>query len=467
MFYHILHKIAIIVIFPCNIFLIKIIKLNGDNLKRTEKFLINGTVLTITALFTRSISMVFNIYVSNKIGSEAVGVFSLVMSVYMFFITLATSGLSLACTYLVSQQFAKNNYIEGLKAVRGCNLFGLLLGIGSSILIILFSNIISTNWLNNRVSPIPFYLIAVGLPFIAISSVINGYFSAVRKAYKSAISQVLELLVKIVISILLLKYFSLNSVETVCICLILADVISEVFSCTFICILYKIDKTFLNKRTKITGISYKRKILNITIPVSITSYIRSGLSTLKEFIVPNRLVLFGLPYTLALSEYGRVTGMAMPVIMFPIVFISSFSSLLIPEFSSLLAKGYKKRILDVSHKIFIIALIFSLIITIVIIIFANNISFVIYQNLECARYIRILSPLILLMYLDNIIDNMLKGLNRQFKVMLCNIYDLIITITLLYFLLPILGMDGFIICIYVSEIFNFIVSYLELRKATK
>ena len=436
-------------------------------MKRTEKFLINGTVLTITALFTRSISMVFNIYVSNKIGSEAVGVFSLVMSVYMFFITLATSGLSLACTYLVSQQFAKNNYIEGLKAVRSCNLFGLLLGIGSSILIILFSNIISTNWLNNRVSPIPFYLIAVGLPFIAISSVINGYFSAVRKAYKSAISQVLELLVKIVISILLLKYFSLNSVETVCICLILADVISEIFSCTFICILYKIDKTFLNKRTKITGISYKRKILNITLPVSITSYIRSGLSTLKEFIVPNRLVLFGLPYTLALSEYGRVTGMAMPVIMFPIVFISSFSSLLIPEFSSLLAKGYKKRILDVSHKIFIIASIFSLFITIIFILFANNISFVIYQNLECARYIRILSPLILLMYLDNIIDNMLKGLNRQFKVMLCNIYDLIITITLLYFLLPILGMDGFIICIYVSEIFNFIVSYLELRKATK
>lgn len=445
----------------------KIIKLNGDNLKRTEKFLINGLVLTITALFTRSISMVFNIYVSNKIGSEAVGVFSLVMSVYMFFITLATSGLSLACTYLVSQQFAKNNYIEGLKAVKSCNLFGLLLGIGSSILIILFSNIISTNWLNNKVSPIPFYLIALGLPFIAVSSVINGYFSAVRKAYKSAISQVLELLVKIIISILLLKTFSLNSVETVCICLILADVISEIFSCTFICILYKIDKTFLNKRTKITGISYKRKILNITLPVSITSYIRSGLSTLKEFIVPNRLVLFGLPYTLALSEYGRLTGMAMPVIMFPIVFISSFSSLLIPEFSSLLAKGYKKRILDVSHKIFIIASIFSLFITIIFILFANNISFAIYQNLECARHIKILSPLILLMYLDNIIDNMLKGLNRQYKVMLCNIYDLIITISLLYFLLPIFGMVGFIICIYVSEIFNFIVSYLELRKATK
>ena len=78
-----------------------------------------------------------------------------------------------------------------------------------------------------------------------------------------------------------------------------------------------------------------------------------------------------------------------------------------------------------------------------------------------------LSPLIVLMYIDNIIDNMLKGLNRQFKVMLCNIADLVITISLLYFLLPILGISGFIISMYVSEIFNFTISYLELRKTTK
>ena len=436
-------------------------------MKRTKKFLINGSVLTLTALFTRSISMVFNIYVSNKIGSEAVGVFSLVMSVYMFFITLATSGLSLACTYLVSNEFAKGNFLEGLKAVKSCILFAIFLGIGSSIILILLSPIISTIWLNNKVSSIPFYLITIGLPAISISSVINGYFSAVRKAYKSAISQVLELLVKIIISIILLQYFSLNSVEIVCICLILADVISEVFSCTFLFVLYKIDRSFFNKRTKVTGISYKRKILSITLPVSITSYIRSGLSTLKEFIVPNRLVLFGLPYSLALSEYGRITGMALPVIMFPTVFIGSFSSLLIPEFSSLMAKGYKKRIMNVSHKIFMIATCFSIFVSVICFTFANNLSLAIFQNLECAKYIRMLSPLILLMYLDNIIDNMLKGLNRQFKVMLCNIADLVITISLLYILLPKLGITGFIISMYVSEIFNFTVSYLELRKASR
>ena len=403
-------------------------------MKRTKKFIINGFILTITALITRSISMVFNIYVSNKIGSEAVGVFSLVMSVYMFFITLATSGLSIACTYLVSQKFAKEKYEEGLKAVKSCTLFAVFLGLGSSLLIILLSKIVSV---------IPFYLIAIGLPCISISSVINGYFSAVRKAYKSAISQTLELIVKIIISVLLLKYFPLQSVESVCVLLILADVISEIFSVTLLSILYKIDKSFFNKRYKITGIRYKKKILSITLPISITSYIRSGLSTLKEFIVPNRLVLFGLPYTIALSEYGRITGMAFPVILFPTVFINSFSSLIVPEFSSLQANGYKKRIISVSSKIFIITSLFAIFITIICIIFANNLSYLIYQNLEPAKYIRIFAPLILFMYLDNITDNMLKGLNRQFNVMICNILDLLITISILYFLLPIFRNNRF------------------------
>lgn len=410
--------------------------------------------------------MAFNIYVSNKIGAEAVGVFGLVMSVYLFFVTFATSGLSLACTYLVSEKFAQNEYSEGVKIVRNCILFGILLGLLSSIILVLLANIISGKWLNNQVSPIPFYFIAIGLPFIALSSVINGYFSAVRKAYKSAFSQVVELTIKIVISIFLLKFYPISNVEIICIYLIMADVISEIFSGMLLFVLYKFDiRNYLKRKTSLKN--FKKIIFKITFPVSITSYIRSGLSTFKQFIVPNRLLIFGLPYSIALAEYGKITGMALPVIMFPIVFISSFSSLIVPEFSSLLAKGYKKRIITVTHKIFLITSLFSIIVTIFLLIFANDISLAIFQNIDCAIYIKLLSPLVLFMYLDNIIDNMLKGLNQQFQVMFCNIVDLILSICILYFLLPEIGILGFIISIYISEIFNFIVSYVTLRKILK
>ena len=434
-------------------------------MKKTKLFFINGFILTITALFMKSIGMLFNLYISNKIGSEAVGIFSLIMSVYMFAITLATSGLSLACTRIVSEQFAQKKFFDGLKAIKSCLFFACFLGIGSSLILLIFSPVIAKKFLNATVSSLPFYLISFGLPFISLSSVLNGYFSAIRKGYKSALSQIFELLIKIIATLFLLNFYATQNVERICICLILADVISEVSSCCFLFILYKIDKRNFCTRS-IYNFTFKKKILKITFPVFITSYIRSGLSTLKQFLIPSRLVLFGLPYSFALSEYGKINGMTMAILLFPNVFITSFSNLLIPEFSSLMVKQYKKRIEQICQKVFLTTSLFSIAISILFFLFANQISLLIFHNLECCNYIKILSPLILFMYPDNIIDSMLKGLNKQFEVMVCNILDLILTIIILYFLLPYLGVTGYLLSIMISEIFNFCVSFFHLHRAT-
>lgn len=409
--------------------------------------------------------MLFNLYIFNRIGSEAIGVFSLVMSVYMLAITLATSGLSLACTCIVSEQFSKGRFLDGLKAVKSCFCFSLLLGLGSSIIILLFSNIVSQNWLKSMVSSIPLYLIAVGLPFISISSVINGYFSAVRKAYKSAIAQAFELFIKMIVTISLLYFFPSKNVETICICLILGDVISEICSCILLLILYKRDRRKISK-TVITNITFKRRILKTAFPVFVTSCIRSGLSTIKQFIIPSRLVLSGLTYSGALAEYGKISGMTMAMLSFPNVFIMSFSNLLIPEFASLSAKQYKKRILEICKKVFCVTFVFSFSISVIFFLFADYICLIAFQSLECSKYLKLLSPLILFMYPNNIFDSMLKGLNRQVEVMVCNILDLVLTIGILYFLLPVLGLTGYILAIMTSEVLNFCVSYFQLYRAT-
>ena len=400
-----------------------------------------------------------------KLVQKQFGVFSLVMSVYMFVVTIATSGIGLACTCIVSEQFANGNFVNGLKAVKSCVLFALLLGLGCSFLVLIFDDIISTIWLKSVISSKPIFLISIGLPFISISSVLNGYFSAVRKGYKSAVSQGFELFIKIIVTIILLNFYAYQIVESICICLILADVISEICSCILMFVLYKKDSFKYTKRA-ITGITFKKSIFKIAFPVSATSCIRSGLSTLKQFIIPNRLVLFGLTYSMALSEYGKINGMTMAVLTFPTVFIMSFSNLLVPEFTSLAAKQYKKRILEVCKKVFCATSLFSIALSIIFFLFSDKISFLVFHNLECAKYIKIFSPIILFIYTDNVLDSMLKGLNKQFSVMVCNIIDLILTISILYFLLPSFGIAGYLLAIIVSEIFNFCVSFYQLYKAT-
>ena len=154
----------------------------------------------------------------------------------------------------------------------------------------------------------------------------------------------------------------------------------------------------------------------------------------------------------------------MPVIMFANVLIGSFSGLLVPEFSRLLAGGNYNRLKTVCDTIFKVTFIFSICITGIFIIFANDISLMVYQSIEAGKWIKILSPLIFFMYIDNIIDNMLKGINEQVSVMVCNIIDLLVTISIIFFIVPIMGMYGYILSIFVSELLNFIISSIQLKK---
>jgi O-antigen/teichoic acid export membrane protein len=408
-------------------------------------------------------ALIFNIYISNQIGSEAVGVFSLVMAVYLFFITVATSGLNIAVTVIVSEKFALNKNQQAIKAIRTCIFFSLLLGIAAGGLILLFSNFITSKCLHNMVSSSPLFYIAIGLPFIAMSSCISSYFTTIRKAYKNAISQVFEFTIKMFATIILLKINISNGVEVICISLILADVISEICSFTLIFILYIIDIK-LKKLEDIRSFGQRINILKIAFPVAVTSYIRSGLSTLKQLIIPTQLEKSGISCSRALSQYGMINGMVLPVITFPTVFTDSYSMLLIPEFSTYVAQKNYKAINYIANKIFKITCAFTMCICSIFFIFSNDLGLAIYNNIEIGYYFKIFTPFIFFMYMDHIIDCILKGLNKQFGVMCCNILDLSITTCFIYFLLPVLGIKGYVLSIFFSEVLNFSISLFQLFK---
>ena len=412
--------------------------------------------------------MFFSIYISNTIGEEAVGVFSLVMSVYTFGITLASAGINISSTRVVSEELACNNEIGAKKAARRCIFFSLIFSICASLIFFIFADFITIHCLHNRISKNVIYLICIALPFISMSSAINGYFTAVRRVYKNAFAKFFEEFVKIACTAIFLKSFMPDGIDYACYSLILADMISEITSFLHLYILYIRDKrnSLLESRYKDLD-SYNKRILRITIPVALTSYLRSGLSTIKQLIIPSSLQKSGMNSSNSLIAYGIVNGMAMPIIMFPVSLITSFSGLLIPEFSRYYTQEKYKKIKSVSSFILICTFIFSVIVAILIFVFSDELSNLIYHKTEIAKYLRILSPLIIIMYLDIVIDSILKGLDAQVDVMIVNIFDCLISIAFIYFLVPILGFSGYIISIFISEIIDFSLSGYRLWKILK
>lgn len=435
-------------------------------MRKIRFFLYNGIILTFTSLLLQSIGIFFNVYISNKIGTEAVGVYQLVMAINIFVTTLAMSGINFACMRIVSEEIALGLFSNVTNIVKKCLFFCLFFSLLAAILLISFSPLISSIWLHNLIGPHSLYIIAISLPFVALSACITGYFSAVKRVGKLSIIQISEQFFRIFIVYYLLNYVFPNGVNFACISLVLGTCISEIFSFILVFLLYKIDSKKYFSRSISTENIHKR-ILKISMPISFTSYIKSGLSTLKQMIIPLRLEKYGLSCTESLSQYGIINGMVMPIILFPSTFITSFSSLLVPEFSYYNARKENKNMSYVTSKVFKFTFIFSICIVGIFFCFSDELSLFIYNNISISKYIKILCPLIILIYVDNVVDSILKGIDKQVGVMVTNIFDLLISISFIYFLLPIYGIFGYLCVLFISELFNCSFSIIQLMKFNK
>lgn len=263
--------------------------------------------------------------------------------------------------------------------------------------------------------------------------------------------------------ILLKIYLPSGSLEKICYALILGDVISEIISFLYLIVIYILDINYHITTFKVSNKNnFLYRIFRILVPVAFTSYIRSGLSTVKQLIIPSSLEKNGLDCTKALSDYGTISGMAMPIVMFPASFLSSAVGLLIPEFSRYYVNRDYKKIRKYSDKLIVGAFLFSCVLSIIFWIFGDNIGLLIYNDEEVGLYIKLFSLLIPFMYLDIIIDSILKGLDAQVNVMFVNITDLLVSISFILVFVPMFGIKGYIVSVFVSEILNFILSFRKL-----
>ena len=340
------------------------------------------------------------------------------------------------------------------------------MGCFAGLVLFLSSSFITSSFLHHKVSSTPLHILAFSLPFLALSSCMNGYFSALRKVTKTVCAQVLEEFFKISFITFLINSFFPSGLEYACISLVLGSTISEFLSFLFLLLLYVRDKRKLASNGY-QDTNYTKQILKISLPISFTSYIRSGLSTLKQMMIPMQLEKSGLSCEKALSQYGIINGMVMPLILFPCSFISSFSSLLIPEFSFMNARGEEKKMNFALEKIFKFCFLFSFLVMGFFFCFAEELNQFIYPLIDVTFYIKLLCPLVVLMYIDTIVDSILKGLDKQVSVMGINIIDLTSSIFFIYFLLPSQGIKGYLIVLFASEIINGLLSLLLLIKETK
>ena len=75
-------------------------------------------------------------------------------------------------------------------------------------------------------------------------------------------------------------------------------------------------------------VSVRGKLVNIAVPLALADDLKVGINTVENLMVPKRLALFT---GAALAQFGMVSGMVFPVVMFPAAILFGLADLLIPE----------------------------------------------------------------------------------------------------------------------------------------
>jgi stage V sporulation protein B len=195
-----------------------------------------------------------------------------------------------------------------------------------------------------------------------------------------------------------------------------------------------------------------REVLAISLPVTAGALLRSVLVLTENMLIPRTLASYGVDN--AMGEYGIIKGMSIPLMLFPAVFSSSFSQLLVAEMSERRAEHKPNGIRYIAGKACGCTLYFGFFIAGSVVLWHREIAGAFYGEPKVGIYFGMLSLLVVPMYLDTVVDGMLKGLNQQMSSLRYNIADSVLRVCLILCLIPVLGPRGYIGMLYISEIFN-------------
>lgn len=435
-------------------------------MSRKRRFVMNTLLLAASGLITRLASLGFQAWLAGRIGATGIGLFQLTGSVTVLFTAVAISGIRFAATRLVSEE-AGRNHGEGVRSsVRLCAVYALGFGLLSAAALFMAAEPLGFLWIGDARTVQSLKIAAFGMPVIALSSVLIGYLAAAGSVWKAAVVQLTEQALSVCLVIRFLHGCDPGDLEAVC-CAITGGSVAAGY--LGLMLLIPVCLTDRRRKFKTGGKTERmtRHMLSIALPLALSSYTKTALTTLEHLLIPRGLRLYGLSAEAALTGYGLVHGMALPAVLFPACLLFAMAELLVPELTKAQVQNQTQRILRIIRRARRCTLLYAAATGAILMLLAETISERIFHAPQAQQYILLLAPLVPVMNLDTITDACLRGLGQQKRVMQINILDAAFGVILVWTLLPGHGVAGYVEMIWLTECGNLLLSSLALRNALK
>ncbi len=305
---------------------------------------LSGTLLlTAVGLFSQLVGFGYRIALSRLVGAETMGLYQLIMPVYSTLMSLTAVGLTVAASTLSARYHA----LGDRGAVRQTRNRALVLFFCAALplgaLLVLASDPISVYLLGDARSQLGVILLAPCVLLTGVENIQKHCFYGLGLVRPPAFTETAEQLIRTgAVLGLLVLLLPRNREQTVGI-IVLGMVLCEIFSALALTVLFQ-RWWRRGDREKPRETVLWRRILSIGVPVAATSLLGTLLGSANAVLIPAKLVEGGMDPSDAISAFGVLCGMTMPMLNLPTGFIGALCLVLVPNLARQTARGDRQAV---------------------------------------------------------------------------------------------------------------------------
>lgn len=426
-----------------------------------NKFIKSTLILVIGGFFTKVLGMAIKIVLTRLIGTEGIGLYSMIMPTFLLLNSIAQLGLPTALNVLIaSDKYNTKNLV----------FTAILISLSIDIVIMLFlivsSTFLSNNLLND--SRLSLGLLSIGfvLPFITISNCLRSYFFAKQRMYPHVITNIIEDLVKLIFIIIGIPFFLSKGIECAIAFVILSNIFCELSS--IIIFIFLIPNFKCKSKELKPNIKNIKELFKIALPTTGSRLIGSIGYFLEPIIITSVLLKIGYTNKFIVTEYGIINGYVMQLVLLPSFFTGAISQALIPIVSKNYVKGNYKYINKKIKQAIFFSLLIGIPATILFELFPDVLLKLLFNTNKGIEYIKVIAPICLLHYIQSPISSSLQAMGSAKISMIGTLLGMILrTISLFIFSHFKIGLWSLLIATSINIIFVTLFDLYNVRRILK
>ncbi|MGN0807645.1 MAG: oligosaccharide flippase family protein [Candidatus Coproplasma sp.] len=298
-----------------------------------QSYIKGALIISAGGLISKLLGAIYRIPLVAYLGGEGMGIYQLVYPLYCILLTISASGIPTGIARLISSGGQKG------AERKAFYLYGCIGLIGSLIMFALSAPLAAAQ--GESGVALCCKLLSPSVFFVAIISVVRGYFQGKSNMYPTAFTEVIEQFVKVIVGILLAGLFKGNPLYATA-AAVLAVTVSEIIACVFAIIIYTTAQKGVKPLFKVASPSAK-KIFAYTIPLTFSAIALPVGQLLESIAVVNILRRTAENAT---ALYGIFSGCAITLINLPVSVTYGLAAASVPHISPLASKGDMKGAID-------------------------------------------------------------------------------------------------------------------------